>query len=148
MRCLNRALIALTVSCGILAATPALTQTADLMVMPETIKWNPIPMSPGAEASYLMSDGAKPEAYVLRVRIKQDAKIPPHSHPDARVITVISGEIFAGRGEKIDPAGATVVPAGGLFTMPAGVVHWVQGKSDAMYQETGTGPTGTKFAIQ
>ena len=111
---------------------------------PSEIKYVPIPFAPGAEYTFLASDVAKSENYELRVHLKPDAKIPPHTHPDTRMPTILSGELAIGTGAKFDPENTTSIPTGGFFVMPAGVIHWAWAKSgEVTYQEAGTGPTGT-----
>jgi quercetin dioxygenase-like cupin family protein len=110
----------------------------------DEIKYMPIPFAPGAEFAYLASDGKKSENYTLRIHLKPDAKIPPHTHPDTRMITILSGDLFIGTGARFDPDSAMPVHVGAFFVMPAGVLHWAWAKGgDVTYQESGTGPTGT-----
>jgi len=87
----------------------AVAQTAITQTLPADIKLNPIPFAPGAEAGFLAGDGNKPEMYTLRVHLAKDAKIPPHSHPDGRMVTILSGELFAGIGPTFDPGHGTLV---------------------------------------
>jgi quercetin dioxygenase-like cupin family protein len=113
---------------------------------PSEMKFNPIPFAPGAESIYLASDGNKAEMYTLRVHLAKDAKIPPHTHPDSRMITVLSGELFAGTGKTPDPANGVLLPAGSFLVVPAGAVHWSWAKNgETVYQETGNGPTATNL---
>jgi quercetin dioxygenase-like cupin family protein len=114
------------------------------MTVPSEVKYAPIPFAPGAEFAYMASNGSKPENYTLRVHLKPDAKMPPHTHPDTRIITVLSGEVFVGTGTKFDPDNGTLLPTGSFFVMPAGTIHWSWAKTgDVTYQESGTGPTAT-----
>jgi quercetin dioxygenase-like cupin family protein len=72
--------------------------------------------------------------------------ITPHTHPDNRYTTVLSGELYAGLGETMDAAKATRYPAGSFFIMPAGQVHYSLARDgEVTYQESGMGPTGTSF---
>jgi quercetin dioxygenase-like cupin family protein len=124
----------------------ALAQTAVIQKLPDEIKFSPIPFAPGAEAVYLASDGNKTEMYTLRVRLVKDAKIPPHTHPDTRMVTVLSGELFAGTGPTIDPNQGKLLPVGSFMIMPAGEVHWSWAKNgEVVYEETGNGPTATNL---
>ncbi len=124
----------------------AVAQTAITTKLPSEIKLVPIPIAPGGEAGYLASDGNKAEMYTLRVRLAKDAKIPPHTHPDTRMVTVLSGELFAGIGSTPDSEHGTLLPAGSFMIVPAGEAHWSWAKSgEVVYQETGTGPTATNL---
>jgi quercetin dioxygenase-like cupin family protein len=119
------------------------------VITPGEINYKPIPFAPGAEFAFLASDGSKPENYSLRVRLKPDAKIPPHTHPDTRMIVVLSGELFVGSGANFDANSGTLLPAGSFYTVPAGMVHWSWAKNgETTYQEFGTGPTATNLTQQ
>jgi quercetin dioxygenase-like cupin family protein len=135
---------------GILClAAVAVAQTAITQKLPADIKFNPVPFAPGAEVGFLASDGNKPEMYTLRVRLAKDAKIPPHTHPDSRMVTILSGELFAGIGPTFDPEHGTLLPEGSFMVIPAGEVHWSWAKNgDVVYQETGNGPTTTNLIKQ
>jgi quercetin dioxygenase-like cupin family protein len=60
------------------------------------------------------------------------------------MITVRSGELFAGTSAKFDPNNGTLPPAGSFFVMPAGAIHWARAKTGGVvHQASGTGPTAT-----
>ena len=110
---------------------------------------SPVPFAPGAEVVFLSSDGKKSEMYTQRVHLAKDAKIPPHSHPDSRMVTVLSGELFAGTDPTVDSSNGTLLPAGSFIIMPAGEVHWTWARNgEVVYQETGNGPTATNLVKQ
>lgn len=120
------------------SAPPAVT------VLPNEIKYAPLPFAQGVEAAWLAGGPAAEGAYTVRVRISKDAKIPPHTHPDTRQVTVLSGELFAGFGSSFDANAVKTYPAGAFFTVPAGVPHFVWAKTgEAVYQESGNGPSPT-----
>jgi quercetin dioxygenase-like cupin family protein len=84
--------------------------------------------------------------YTIRVRISEGGLMPPHSHPDARQITVVSGDLYYGFGETADIAAAKRYSAGSFFIVPAGAPHYAIGvQGDAVYQESGMAPTGTTW---
>ena len=134
---------------AILVAFTVNAQNTVATIAPTEVKYAPIPFAPGAEYAYLAGDGAKAENYTLRVHLKPGAKVPPHTHPDSRMFTVLSGELFFGTGAKFDPNNGTHLPAGSFYVVPAGAVHWSWADSgDVTYQESGTGPTATVLVNQ
>jgi quercetin dioxygenase-like cupin family protein len=83
--------------------------------------------------------------YAMRVVLANDGRIPPHTHPDTRYSTVLSGTLYVGLGTKFDATVMVAVPAGGVYVAPAGVAHFLWAKDgEVVYQEAGMGPTGTK----
>ena len=56
-------------------------------------------------------------------------KIPPHWHPTDENVTVLSGTLGAGMGDKFDRSSGSLLKAGGFVCMPKDVHHyaWAQG---------------------
>ena len=72
-------------------------------------------------------------------------KVAPHTHPDSREVTVLSGTWYTGYGEKAEPVGLKELPAGSFYTEPANISHYVEIREPTMIQVSGTGPSGRKF---
>lgn len=119
---------------------------APKIVSPDSAQWSSPPAIPGLQAAWLVGAQDKPGLYILRVKLKAGAIIPPHTHPDDRNTTVLSGTIYIGFGDTIDKNKAIKVTAGSVYVVPANVPHYILAKDgDAMYQESGTGPTANKM---
>jgi quercetin dioxygenase-like cupin family protein len=111
-------------------------QTAD------EFKWDVSPRG-NARANILGDDG-KAGVYVNRTKFPPNTKIQPHSHPDERVVTVISGTLFMGYGERLDEGAAKRLSTGSFWTEPANQPHFVFTKDEeAVIQVVGFGPSGT-----
>lgn len=112
-------------------------------------KWMDLPESFASGARATILQGPLDQHgihYELRVHLSKDGIIKPHSHPDTRYITVLAGELTAGRGKDMDAKHATRYPAGSYFIVPAGLVHFAQANSgQVVYQESGIGPTANFF---
>jgi quercetin dioxygenase-like cupin family protein len=100
-------------------------------------------MGQGTGAFSATIDGSTNAAapYTIRVHITKGGKIAPHTHPDTRLITVVDGELCYGFGETFDEAACVMYPEGATFVVPGGKPHYGFGKSDAVYQESGVGPS-------
>lgn len=120
-----------------------------VQVMPDAVKWRTYPFADGVQVSALYGGADKEGIYTLRVKMAPDARLKIHTHPDTRMITVLSGKLYAGRGTKFDSANETIVPPGGFFTVPAGVVHYTRaGDGEVIYQENGYGPSPTNLLTE
>lgn len=139
--------IAITVTIGLAVSAAALAQLqTPSPILPNALKFSGNPMMPGAESAQIVGEPQKAGAYLVRVKLAAGAKIPPHTHPDERNSTVLSGTIYVGFGEKFDEKNVVAVPAGAVYIAPAGVPHYIWAKDGpAVYQEAGNGPTGAKF---
>jgi quercetin dioxygenase-like cupin family protein len=114
----------------------------------EGVTYAPIANGKGMNAVFIMGAPNQPGLYTIRVHIADGGLMPPHSHPDDRMITVLSGTLHYGWGDKADPAATKAYPAGSFFIAKANEPHYAIGKGDAVYQESGMAPTGTKWVEQ
>ena len=92
----------------------------------------------------VVGDQTKPGPYVFftKPRPGRTAATEPHTHPDDRTYTVISGTWYVGFGTKFDESKLIALPAGSYYTEPAGVPHFVLIKDEGVVvQITGTGPS-------
>jgi quercetin dioxygenase-like cupin family protein len=84
--------------------------------------------------------------YTILLRVPPHTKIAPHSHPDDRSATVISGTWRIAYGETFDEKSFKTLPPGSFYTEPAGVAHFAQtGDSTVVVQITGYGPSGVHY---
>jgi len=94
----------------------------------------------------LYGDPRKAAPYITRVRLPADYRIEPHTHPEERVYTVISGTFYIGFGEKFDPTALKAFSAGSAFVVPANTshFHWMR-SGEAVVQISGVGPSGIEY---
>ncbi|KAB2914151.1 MAG: DUF4437 domain-containing protein [Hyphomicrobiaceae bacterium] len=116
-----------------------------VLVTPDKMAWKSNPRNPSLEASDLIGDSTKAGPYVQRVKFPPNKKEPPHTHPDDRNITVISGTWYIGWGETCDAAKMTALPPGSFYSEPANVAHCVESRAEPVVIEIrGIGPSGIK----
>ena len=77
---------------------------------PASLTWFGPPNYPLLRAVWVLGAETEPGTYVLRVKLGKGGKIPPHSHPDQRYSTVISGTLYVGFGETMDESRMVAVP--------------------------------------
>ena len=117
-----------------------------VVVTPDKLTWKPSARTAGVETAALVGDSTKQGAYVERVRFPANFKVQPHSHPEERTYTIISGVWYVGWGDKFDEAKLIALPAGSFYTEPANVPHFVAAKGEpVVVQISGVGPTATKM---
>jgi quercetin dioxygenase-like cupin family protein len=113
-------------------------------VLPDSFEWFSPPGNPGIQATWLVGAEQTLGLYALRVRLAAGAKIAPHSHPDTRYSTVLSGTLYVGFGETANESTMVAVPAGAVYVVQANQRHYLWARDGAVeYQESGVGPTGT-----
>ena len=135
---------------GVALVGTAVAQTA----APAAVALTPVEMtwqsqgayaSPGMEQLNLVGDPAKPGPYTMRLKFPKGFRVEAHTHPDYREVTILSGTFATGYGEKFDPAGLKILPAGSFYTEPANVPHYIEIKEEVVLQVSGTGPSARKF---
>jgi quercetin dioxygenase-like cupin family protein len=113
-----------------------------VMVRPDDVKWGPAPpgLPAGAKVAVLSGDPGKAVPYVLRVKLPEGYKVPPHWHPTTENVTVIKGTLMVGKGEKFDADASEALTAGGFMSMPKEMRHFAWAKGETIIQVHGIGP--------
>ena len=129
------------------AAKETATTEEHVVIVPADLKWADAPpgLPPGAKMAVLSGDPGKKGLFTVRMQAPAGYKIPPHTHPTAEHITVISGALYVGAGEKFDEAAGKEVPVGGYVVMPAGMAHYAWSTGEAVIQITSMGPFEIKY---
>jgi quercetin dioxygenase-like cupin family protein len=111
------------------------------------LKWSDGPPSlpAGAKVAVLNGDPKQPGAFTIRLQFPTGFKVPPHTHPTAEHVTVISGTLGLGHGAKFDEAAVHEMTAGGFAVMPAGMEHFAWCKSECVVQVHAMGPFEIKY---
>jgi len=126
---------------GALAQAPALAADA-MMMNPNEIKWgDPPPQLPkGAKIAVLHGDPGKEGPFTMRLKTPAGYKIAPHFHSQDENLTVVSGALYLGMGDKMDMKGAHALTAGGYHYLPGKTNHYEFSKGPTVIQVSGNGP--------
>jgi quercetin dioxygenase-like cupin family protein len=111
------------------------------------LKWQdgPAALPAGSKIAVLSGDPAKTGLFTVRLKFPTGFKVPPHTHPTAEHVTVISGTLAMGKGPKFDEAAAHEMTAGAFSVMPAGTEHFATCKSECVLQVHAMGPFEVKY---
>jgi uncharacterized RmlC-like cupin family protein len=123
-------------------ASAQMMHGAPTIVTMNDLKWTPgTGMMKGVDVAVLTGDPSKPGPYVMRLRMPANTKFAPHYHGDTENVTVISGNIWVGLGDKFDESGMKQLGPGDFVSIPANVHHYAMTKSsEAVIQIHGVGP--------
>jgi len=119
-----------------------------VIVTPDQVKWGPPPpaLPPGSEAAVLEGDPGKAGMFTVRLKMPDGYTVPPHSHPTDERVTIISGSLMAGMGNKMDEAAMQALNTGAYANMPARMNHYVRAKGETIVQVSAMGPFEVKYA--
>jgi quercetin dioxygenase-like cupin family protein len=117
------------------------------LVRPDDVKWRDGPSSlpSGSKIAVLEGDPMKEGPFVIRLRLPDGYRIPPHTHPKTERLTVISGTFNIGMGDKLDTREGRTMPAGSFGYWGAGMKHFVWAKGETVVQLHGTGPWSIRY---
>ena len=129
----------------LVGASGALADDMKMPVNASQLKWAPSPdfLPAGAQLVVLSGDPSKDGPYVVRLKMPAGYKIPAHNHPTTEMVTVISGNLHLGMGDKLDEKKGASLSAGGYAEAPAKMNHFAWATSSTVVQIHGQGP----FAI-
>ena len=115
------------------------------LLPPSEMQWvdGPPALPAGAKIAHIQGDPKQAGPFTFRLKVPDGFKVPPHTHPSAEHVTVISGSLNLGMGDKFDQTATRELAPGGFAVMPAGMQHFAWMKGETVVQVHGTGP----FAI-
>jgi quercetin dioxygenase-like cupin family protein len=110
-------------------------------------KWGPAPpmLPPGAQMEVLGGNPMGDSLFSLRLKFPANYRIPAHSHPKDEHVTVLSGTLFMGMGEKLDTKAGKALGVGGFGLMPANANHFAYTKQKTTILLHGQGPVEFKY---
>src|SRR5258705_2690414 len=93
-----------------------------------------------------MGDPNNPASYPIQLNVPANTRIDAHTHPDNRVVTVISGSWYFGYGNRFEENELKELTSGSFYTEPANAPHFARTKNTpVVVQISGYGPSGTQY---
>ena len=135
------AIVLLCVACTTATADDSGHSAMGLYV-PTEIQWGPGPptLAKGASSVVLEGDPAKEGMFTMRLRFPAGFVVSPHHHSQIEHVTVISGTLHFGMGDKFDRAKTRPMPAGSFGYWPIGMKHFAYTEDETVLQLHGKGP--------
>jgi hypothetical protein len=126
----------------IIAAANAAWADDSSMLNRKDLKWGDAPpaLPKGAKLTVLYGDPFKPGPYALRAMFPPGYVVPPHFHTKDENLTVLSGALHLGMGEKIDKKGAHVLNLHGFHHLVGGTHHYAFVTTATVLEIHGDGP--------
>jgi quercetin dioxygenase-like cupin family protein len=115
------------------------------MVDPKELKWEDTAVLPGAKVAIIEGPLDQPGPFMVRFKFPADYKVPAHWHPGIEHVTVLSGTLNMGIGDKLDMTKTHPVSAGGVVIMQPKTNHFAWTKEETIVQVHGVGPWGVTF---
>jgi quercetin dioxygenase-like cupin family protein len=142
-------LFAIASVCSAYLCSTALAELAKehTVITSEEIKWEagPAALPLGAESVVLYGDPSKEGLFAMRLKLPKGYHIPPHTHPQPEIVTVISGGTRLGMGETADEAKTQILHNGSFIAMSPGTAHYVYVEEETTVQLNSIGPWEVKY---
>jgi uncharacterized RmlC-like cupin family protein len=110
---------------------------------PDQIQYGPAPafLAPGAQLAVLEGNpmGATGD-YTVRLKMPDGYKVAPHWHPKRENVSVISGTLKVGMGDKFDESKMMSFPAGSFAYLDPSMHHYAMGSGETVLQIHGRSP--------
>lgn len=120
-----------------------------LLRLPIEAKWTPAPdktLPKGAEMFVLEGNPSFPAPYIIRLKLPPNFKVPAHWNLSDEHLTVISGSIHLGIGDKLEEKKGKLLPVGSYARIPARMHHFAwTGDEETIVQLSGIGPWGLNY---
>ena len=131
----------------VLVTTTAIAADQHVMVQPDDLKLTSAPpvLPKGAHIAVLYGDPDKAEPFVFRLKFPAGYKVAAHIHPNDYDLTVLSGTMYLGMGDKFDAARGDGLKAGGYLHLPKNTHHYEWSTEDTVIQLSGIGPVGMTY---
>jgi Domain of unknown function (DUF4437) len=121
----------------------AAAQKGEITLYPAAeIQWKdgPASLQAGARIAVLEGDPTKEGFFTMRLWFPDGFKVQPHWHPRIEHVTVISGILNIGMGDKFDQTATRPMPSGTFGFWPPEMKHFAWAKGDTVIQLHGIGP--------
>lgn len=116
-------------------------------ILPEDINWQSFSaFPPSMRLAVVVGHPTESGPYVIRVKAPGGVKVMPHTHPEDRIYTIISGVFYIGLGEEFDGDKVKAYPPGSVIILPGNTPHFHWAKSgEYVAQVTAIGPLGLEY---
>jgi mannose-6-phosphate isomerase-like protein (cupin superfamily) len=125
---------------GVMAASASAEKN---VFTPDAIQYGPAPsfVPPGAQLAVLEGNPlASSGDYTIRLKMPDGYRIAPHWHPQRENVTVLSGTLKVGMGDRFEEGGMASFPAGSFAYLDPNMHHYVTASGEVIVQIHGMAP--------
>ena len=139
--CLTVSLVTLVIGVSV-GVAPAFMQSAHVIVPADKVQWGPAPphLPAGAQVAVLEGNPSEKGPVTMRLRFPANYDIPAHWHSMTERVTVLSGALHVGMGDKLDRKASQTLEPGGFVSLPAKMNHFAWAATPTVVQISLEGP--------
>jgi|1185.fasta_scaffold47121_2 hypothetical protein len=115
--------------------------------MPNDIQWGPAPpvVPAGAQMAVLEGNPMGTGEYTIRFKMPNGYKVMPHWHPKREAVTVLSGTLKVGMGDKWDDSKMAGFGVGSFAYLDPSMHHYVSASGETVIQIHGQAPVAFHY---
>jgi quercetin dioxygenase-like cupin family protein len=102
-------------------------------------------LPPGAKIAVIEGKMSEEGPVTARVKLPANYRIPPHYHPGQERVTVLSGTVNIGMGDKFDARKSTAMKPGTVLLMPPKMHHFAWTSEETIFQLNVAGPWSVTY---
>jgi hypothetical protein len=123
-------------------AAPAAAQPKHVLVPATGVQWGAAPpvFPAGLEIAVLEGNPSEKGPITLRLRFPANYALPAHWHSMDERVTVLSGALQVGMGDKLDRQASQALEPGGYVSLPAKMHHFAWTAKPTVVQISLEGP--------
>ena len=127
---------------GVFVNVPAVHAQGHVLVPADKVQWGPAPPAfpPGAQLSVLEGNPAASGTVTLRLKFPSNYDLPAHWHSMEERVTVLSGALNVGMGDKLDRHASQALQPGGFVMLPSKMHHFAWTTTPTVVQISLQGP--------
>ena len=120
----------------------AYAQATHVLVPADKVQWAAAPpaLPAGAQISVLEGNPSEKGAVTLRLKFPANYEIPAHWHSMTERVTVLTGALRVGMGDKLDRQASQTLEPGGFASLPANMHHFAWTTTPTVVQINLEGP--------
>lgn len=109
---------------------------------PDRIAWQngPPSLPPGAQFTILEGDPTKDGFFTMRLKFPDGYRVMPHWHPKTERLTIVTGTVNIGMGDRFDAGKTQPLTPGSYSVMPPGMTHFAWMTGETILQLSSIGP--------
>ena len=138
--------LALLAAACLAMGTASAQHGSHTIVTPKDLKWDDVAsLPPGAKVAVIEGKMNQEGPITARIKLPANYRIPPHYHPGMERVTVLSGAVHIGMGDRFDSGKTTAMAPGTVLLMSPGMHHFAWTKEETIFQLNVTGPWSVTY---
>ncbi len=128
------------------AAAASAQHGAHRIVTPDELKWeDAASLPPGAKVAVIEGRMNAEGLITARVKLPANYRFPPHFHATVERVTVLSGTVNIGMGDRFDQGKTRAMKPGTVLIMPPKMHHFAWTAEETIFQLNVTGPWSVTY---